>query len=128
MSGTLIFDEDISTGAADDLQRATDIAIEMVTRYGMSRTVGQRTYMPPRQTFLPGAGIDRPNASEPTAREIDLAVRDLVEEASARALDILRSRQDDLDQAARLLLEKETVTADEVPFLRRAGTPIGRAA
>ena len=48
----LIFDGEISTGAADDLQRATEIAMEMVTRYGMNETVGQRTYAPPPQSFF----------------------------------------------------------------------------
>ena len=50
----LIFDGDVSTGAADDLQRATEIALEMVTRYGMDETVGQRTYAPPPHPFLQG--------------------------------------------------------------------------
>ena len=50
----LIFDGEVSTGASDDLQRATQIAMEMVTRYGMNETVGQRTYAPPPQPFLAG--------------------------------------------------------------------------
>ena len=50
----LIFDGEVSTGASDDLQRATEIAMEMVTRYGMDETVGQRTYAPPPQPFLAG--------------------------------------------------------------------------
>jgi cell division protease FtsH len=51
-SERLIFDGDVSTGAADDLQRATEIAIEMVTKYGMDEKVGQRTYASRPQTFL----------------------------------------------------------------------------
>jgi cell division protease FtsH len=43
----LIFDGEVSTGASDDLQRATEIATQMVTRYGMNETIGQRTYAPP---------------------------------------------------------------------------------
>ena len=59
-SERMIFDGDVSTGAADDLQRATEIAVEMVTKYGMDAKVGQRTYAPRPQTFLPGhAGCDR---------------------------------------------------------------------
>jgi cell division protease FtsH len=50
----LHFEGDISTGAADDLQRATDIATEMVTLYGMAETAGQRTYKPAPQGFLSG--------------------------------------------------------------------------
>ena len=50
----LIFDGEVSTGASDDLQRATEIATEMVTRYGMNETIGQRTYAAPPQPFLTG--------------------------------------------------------------------------
>ncbi|MGF7159650.1 cell division protease FtsH [Rhodoligotrophos appendicifer] len=114
----LIFDEDVSTGAADDLQRATEIAIEMVTKYGMDPTVGQRTYAPRVQSFLPNAQ-EPTNAAEATAREIDVAVRDLVETADATARDILIRRRSDLDAGAALLLEKETLTAEEfVPLCR----------
>jgi hypothetical protein len=63
----LLFEGDISTGAADDLQRATEIATEMVTLYGMVETFGQRTYKPARQA------LDKPVASEATLREIDLS-------------------------------------------------------
>src|SRR3974390_3929452 len=75
----LIFDGDISTGAADDLQRATEIAVELVTKHGMDATVGQRTYAPRPQAFLPAMQDTVVSAAEATGREIDLAVRDLVE-------------------------------------------------
>src|SRR5579864_6498418 len=78
-SERLIFDGDISTGAADDLQRATEIAIEMVTKYGMDEKVGQRTYAPKPQTFIPAMQDAVVSAAEATGREIDLAVRQLVE-------------------------------------------------
>jgi ATP-dependent Zn protease len=51
-----LFGDDVSMGAADDLQSATEIALEIVTRHGMDPTVGQRTYAPPQQPFLSGAG------------------------------------------------------------------------
>jgi cell division protease FtsH len=65
-SEALIFDGEVSTGAADDLQRATEIALQMVTRFGMDETVGQRTYSAPPQPFLgtPAGGVE---ASETTA-------------------------------------------------------------
>src|SRR6516165_4001645 len=74
----LIFDGEVSTGASDDLQRATEIATEMVTRYGMNETIGPRTYAPPPQPFLTGTTANRIEASEATEREIDTAVRDIV--------------------------------------------------
>ena len=67
-SEALIFDGEVSTGAADDLQRATEIALQMVTRFGMDETVGQRTYSAPPQPFLgtPASGVEAPR--RPSAR------------------------------------------------------------
>jgi cell division protease FtsH len=113
----LIFDGEISTGASDDLQRATEIATEMVTRYGMNETVGPRTYAPPPQPFLTGTTANRVEASEATEREIDLAVRDILEKAFDRATEVLRTRRGDLDEGARLLLAQETVTAEQFPAI-----------
>ena len=124
----LIFDGEVSTGASDDLQRATEIATEMVTRYGMAETIGARTYAPPPQPFLAGTTANRAEASEATAREIDIAVRDIVAKAFDRASDVLRARRADLDEGARLLLAQETVTADQFPALRSDGTEIKLAA
>jgi cell division protease FtsH len=114
----LVFDGDISTGAADDLQRATDIALEMVTRYGMDEKIGQRTYAPAPQPFLGVPTGDHVQAAEVTTREIDVAVRDLLNQAIERARDILRTRRGDLDAGANLLLERETLTADDFPAIR----------
>ncbi len=116
----LIYDGDISTGAADDLQRATEIALEMVTRHGMADRLGQRTYALPPQPFLPGTAADRVQAAEQTAREIDIAVRDIVARGGERASEILRSHRSDLDEGMDLLLARETLTADDFPPLRTA--------
>jgi cell division protease FtsH len=116
----LIFGDDISTGAADDLQRATEIALEMVTRHGMDGRIGQRTYAPPPHAFLPGAAADRVQAAEATAREIDLAVRDAIARAFERAAEILRSRRQDLERGAELLLTRESLTVDDFPAIRPA--------
>jgi cell division protease FtsH len=117
----LIFDGEVSTGASDDLQRATEIATEMVTRYGMNETLGPRTYAPPPQPFLTGTTANRIEASETTEREIDVAVRGIVVKAFDRATEVLRARRADLDEGARLLLAQETVTADQFPAIRSAG-------
>jgi cell division protease FtsH len=117
----LIFDGDISTGAADDLQRATEIAVEMVTRYGMNATVGQRTYAPRPQTFLPSLQDTGVSAAEATSREIDLAVRDLIETGAASARAILERRRSDLEAGVELLMARETLTAEEFPPLRPPG-------
>jgi len=91
----LVFDGDISTGAADDLQRATEIALEMVTRFGMDAKIGQRTYVSNAQQFLMVPTAKHIEAAEATSREIDVAVRDLLEKAFERAGEILRTRRSD---------------------------------
>ncbi len=121
-SEKMIFDGDFSTGAADDLQRATEIAIEMVTKYGMDEKVGQRTYAPRPQAFLAAAQDAIVSAAEATGREIDLAVRDLIEEGGACARAILEKRRTDLDTGAQLLIAKETLTAEEFEPLRQAAS------
>jgi cell division protease FtsH len=122
-SEQLIFDGDVSTGAADDLQRATEIAVEMVTKYGMDTTVGQRTYAPRPQAFLPTMQDTVVSAAEVTRREIDLAVRGLIEAGSTCARAILETRRGDLDAGVELLIAKETLTAEEFAPLRLAAAP-----
>ena len=114
----LIFEGELSTGAADDLQRATEIAMQMVTRYGMNETLGPRTYAPPPQPFLTGQQTGQIEASQATEREIDLAVRDIAAKGFERATEVLRKRRADLDEGARRLLERETITADDFPAIR----------
>ena len=114
----LIFNE-ISTGAADDLDRATDIARQMVTRFGMADTLGQRVYESQRQAFL-GDGMigTRPkDYSDETNREIDIAIKTLVEQAYEKAKATLTARRKELDEGTRLLLEKETITPEDYPPL-----------
>jgi len=123
----LVYDGDISTGAADDLQRATEIAVEMATKYGMAPTIGQRTYAARPQTFLFPAQDQALEAAETTAREIDLAVTDFIERASEKAAAILDMRRRDLEAGVALLLEKETLTAEEFAPLRRAEATRPRA-
>jgi cell division protease FtsH len=121
-SERLIFDGDVSTGAADDLQRATEIAVEMVTKYGMDEKVGQRTYAPRPQTFLPAMQDAIVSAAEAAGREIDLAVRDLIEAGDKRARDVLEKHRGDLDAGVELLIARETLTSEEFAPLRPAVT------
>jgi cell division protease FtsH len=111
----LVFGE-ISTGAADDLMKVTEIARSMVTRYGMDPALGQAALESERGTFLgqPIEGGGR-RFSEDTAREIDVAVRERIDRTYQRALEILRARRGELESLAAKLLEKETLTAEELP-------------
>jgi len=109
---------DISTGAQDDLRRATDMARLMVTQYGMSERLGLATFEEPRTAaFL---NIPAPRAreySEQTAQAIDEEVGTLLADAHARVTETLTARRQVLDALAKLLLEKEVVdrgTLDEL--------------
>ena len=112
----LIFGE-ISTGAADDLAKATEIARSMVMRYGMDPRLGQAVYEAQRSRFLQGpegAEFQPRQYGEETATAIDEAVRDLVDGAYARARAILTANEKGLRETARALLAKETMTAAEI--------------
>jgi cell division protease FtsH len=111
----LVFEE-ISTGAADDLAKVSDIARNMVTRFGMSDKLGQMTYEEQRPNFLgqPLGGMVQRNYSEETSREIDCAVRELTDKAREKALQLLRTYREQLERGAKLLLEKETLREDEL--------------
>jgi cell division protease FtsH len=112
----------LSTGAADDLVKATDIARSMVMRYGMDDRLGHIAYDDERPAMLGVPGNEnRPrNYSETTAREIDRAVHDLIEKAFDRAVRILRERRRVLETAAVQLLEKETLNEEDLAALRDA--------
>ena len=111
---------EISTGAADDLARVTDIARQVVTRFGMHPALGQAVLEPERQSFLGDGvpGISPRDYSEATAREVDLAVRELIDRAYGRAKDLLSRRRPDLEAGTRLLLERETITPEDFPALK----------
>jgi cell division protease FtsH len=116
---SLTYDE-VSTGAGDDLAKATDIARSMVMRFGMDKTLGQVSYEPERSALLdtPGGGSWQPRQyGEATAEAIDAAVRTLIEDAFQRAMAILQANRDLLDQAAKDLLVRETFSADDLRLI-----------
>lgn len=111
----------VSTGAADDLVKATDIARSMVMRFGMDEKLGQVSY----ERQLPGMyngpfTETRREYSDATAQAIDDAIRELVSTAFNDATEILQKKQDCLTRCATLLLQKETLTGDEVKGLMGA--------
>jgi cell division protease FtsH len=119
----LVFNE-ISTGAQNDLQRATDIARSMVTEYGMSDRIGLVSYERPRQAmFLPESISSAKQYSEAKAAQIDNEVFRLVDEAHQRVREILSERRTVLDDLARLLKQNESVQGDELRQMLSAATP-----
>lgn len=119
----LIFGE-LSTGAADDLARVTDIARSIVMRYGMDETLGPVVYEAERPTFLHAEGTAgaRRDFAEATAREIDVATRRLVEAAFHRSVEILTRLREPLERGAQALLAQETLTEPELRALLPAPT------
>jgi cell division protease FtsH len=112
----LCYDE-VSTGAGDDLAKATDIARSMVVRYGMDPHLGQVSYEPEHGNFLdtPSAADWQPRRyGERTAIAIDAAVRELIEGAFQRALALLSANKDLLETTAATLLTKETFSAEDL--------------
>jgi cell division protease FtsH len=110
----LVFNE-ISTGAQNDLQRATDIARSMVTEYGMSDRMGLVTYERPRQPmFLPGNFAQSNTYSEEKSAQIDEEIARFIDEAHQRVKKILSERRKVLDELAHLLSQKESVQGDEL--------------
>ncbi len=115
----IIFGE-ISTGAADDLVKVSDIARQIVTRFGMTEEVGQTVLEDPGSSYLgePMMVARDKDYSEATAREVDLTIRTLISEAYERAKAILSERSGDLEAGATLLLERETLTPEDFAPLR----------
>jgi cell division protease FtsH len=106
---------DVSSGASNDLERATDIAHSMVTRLGMSEKLGSLTYGKQQQLqFLGVASQEERNFSDDTARLIDAEVKSLVDAAEARAGEILNARRKALDALVARLIENEVVDAVEL--------------
>jgi len=108
-------DDNVTTGAASDIQVATQTARAMVTAYGMSEKLGRVRYQANEQeVFLGHAVTQTQNVSEATAQLIDQEVRRLIEEAEGKARQILTDRIEDLHKIAKVLLEWETVSGDEI--------------
>ncbi|MDY6824339.1 MAG: ATP-dependent zinc metalloprotease FtsH [Thermodesulfobacteriota bacterium] len=119
----LVFNE-ISTGAQNDLQRASDIARAMVTEYGMSDLLGLVSYERPRQAmFLPESFSPARNYSEAKSAQIDDEVKRFVDEAHQRVRRILSERRTVLDALARLLSQKESVQGEELRRMMSAAAP-----
>jgi cell division protease FtsH len=106
--------EDISTGAQNDIERATKLARSMVTHYGMSDVLGPMTYGTDEEEVFVGRDLNRSrNYSEDVAAAIDKEMRKLIDTAYHRAESLLKENMDTLHRIAEALLEKETIDAKE---------------
>jgi cell division protease FtsH len=116
--------ENVSTGASNDIQQATNLARRMVTEWGMSEKLGRLRYVDNQEEVFLGHSVTRSQTiSGATAKLIDEEIRRLIEEAELKARTILTEHLDDLHTVAKALLEYETLSGDEVKALLR-GEPI----
>lgn len=115
----LVYQGEISTGAANDLERASELARQMVTRFGMSERLGHLTYgRPLTSRFLPSSfSAEERNYSERTAELIDEETRQIVDETYERVKTILTSRHEELERIAQELIRQETLDRNELEQL-----------
>ncbi|MGF1651369.1 MAG: ATP-dependent zinc metalloprotease FtsH [Hyphomicrobiaceae bacterium] len=111
----------VSSGASSDIQYATDLARNMVTRWGMSEKLGPLQYEASQDGYLGMGQTMRTMSSDETNKLIDAEIKSLVEGAHARATDILKTNEEQLHLLAQALLEYETLTGDEITALLETG-------
>ena len=119
----IVFAE-ITTGAANDLEKATDTAKQMIMRYGMSELLGPRTLG--HNQAMPFLGRDfnqEPDYSEEIARAIDEEIRRIIADAHERARGVLGEHRSQLDSVAAILIERETIEREEFEALLAAARP-----
>lgn len=112
----LVFD-DITTGASQDIKQATKLARDMVMKYGMSENIGLICYDDDEEVFI---GRDLAHArsySEGIAASIDTEVKKIIDDAYAKAKEMINEHRDVLDRCAELLLEKEKISREEFEAL-----------
>jgi cell division protease FtsH len=133
---TMVFEEQ-STGAANDIERATMIARRMVTEFGMSKTLGPLAFGKKDELVFLGREIsEQRNYSEEVAFQIDREIRELIDAAHERAKEVLTAEFDKLESIAKLLVQEETIEGDELEALFDSprpkpdlvGPPTGRPA
>lgn len=119
----------ITTGASNDLQRATDLAERMVTTYGMSKVLGPLAYEKGAQNNFLGEGMMNPRrmVSNETAVSIDQEVKEIVENAHEQALAILRHNRSLLETIAQKILEVEVIEGDELQELLNQAKPVNES-
>lgn len=108
---------DISTGPSNDLRKATELARDMVTRYGMSK-LGPRTFGKHEDMIFLGRDIhEQRDYSEYTAEEIDKAIIDFINEAKQKANDVINKNKNEMNKLVEVLLEKETIEQKEIKYI-----------
>ncbi len=115
--------QQMTTGASNDFQRATDLARRMVTQWGMSDTLGPMVYGEEEgEIFLGRSVTTHKNMSEATMQKVDVEIRRVIDEQYARARKLLEDNRDKVEAMTAALLELETIDADQINDIM-AGLP-----
>jgi cell division protease FtsH len=117
-----IFLNSSSTGASNDFERATKMARDMVTRYGMSEVLGTMVYVDPEQSGIFGP-MSSKSVSEATQQKVDIEIRAILDNQYAVAKNILEQNKDKVEVMVTALLEWETIDADQVSDIMAGKTP-----
>ena len=113
--------QEITTGASNDLEKATHLARRLVTQYGMSKELGPRTFGHREETVFLGREIaERRDYSEDTAKQIDAAVDTLIQQAYGEARRLIREQTAKIEVVAKVLIEKETIEREQFEALMAA--------
>jgi len=114
----LVYDGVVSTGASDDLEKASELVRQMITRFGMSEELGLMTWGRTQQSqFLQLPGMEERNYSEETARRIDEAARAKLESIYKRVQEILHERREAVERVSQELIRRETLSREEIQAL-----------
>jgi cell division protease FtsH len=119
----------LTTGAGDDLEKATEMARKMVCEWGMSEKLGPLTFGKNEEHIFLGREVARQkDYSEETALQIDVEIKRIIGDCAHRARQILEENLEKLHALARALLERESLDGEEVARILRTGTPFGAPA
>jgi cell division protease FtsH len=119
-----VFMNQMTTGASNDFERATQIARDMVTRYGMTDELGPMVYAENEgEVFLGRSVTKQVNVSEQTMQKVDLQIRRIIDEQYATARNLIESHKDKMHAMAKALLEWETIDSDQIDYIMSGKSP-----
>ena len=115
--------QDITTGASNDIDRASQTARDMVARYGMSKTIGTVSYHSEDEVFIGGSYGKTKSYSEQVAGQIDEEVKTVIDSAYSKSLELLNANRDKLDAVAEYLMKHESMTGEEFTAVMEGRDP-----
>ena len=119
-----VFMKQMTTGASNDFERATELALKMVSRWGMSDALGPRVYGDNQSEVFLGRDVStHRNLSDATAQKVDAETTRIIEEQYARARKIIEDKRDVIETMAKLLMEWETLDAEQIDAIMQGKTP-----